>query len=124
MYIVTAVVIYIYAGDSVASPALLSTSSLPRKIAFGIALPTILIAGVINGHVAVKWLYVRLLRSSSTGQTLMHEKTLRARGIWVGIAAALWVIAWLIAETVRVFHDVVGLTGALFGSWLYVFLRT
>ncbi|KPI38779.1 N amino acid transport system protein [Cyphellophora attinorum] len=110
--------LYIYAGDSVASPAysapLRCHARLPCN---GIALPTILIAGVINGHVAVKWLYVRLLRSSSSGQTLMHEKTFKARGIWIAIAATLWIVAWLIAEIVPVFHDLVGLTGALFGSW-------
>jgi hypothetical protein len=53
LYTVTAVVIYVYTGDSVRSPALGSTSPLLAKVAYGIALPTIVIAGVINGHVAV-----------------------------------------------------------------------
>jgi hypothetical protein len=53
LYTVTAVVIYAYTGDDVRSPALGSTSPLLAKIAYGIALPTIVIAGVINGHVAV-----------------------------------------------------------------------
>jgi hypothetical protein len=53
LYTVTAVVIYRFTGDDVRSPALGSTSPIVAKVAYGIALPTIVIAGVINGHVAV-----------------------------------------------------------------------
>lgn len=41
LYIVTAVVIYCYAGDDVASPALGSATPIVRKVAYGIALPTV-----------------------------------------------------------------------------------
>lgn len=41
MYLIVALVIYCYAGTAVASPALGSTSPLIRKIAYGIATPTI-----------------------------------------------------------------------------------
>lgn len=41
MYLVTAVVIYYYGGDSVTSPALGSTGPLVSKIAYGIAIPTV-----------------------------------------------------------------------------------
>ena len=47
MYIIAAVVVYYYAGPMVASPALDSASPLVRKVAFGIAMPTIIIAGVV-----------------------------------------------------------------------------
>lgn len=115
MYIVTAVVIYYYAGNEVASPALDSASPLVRKIAYGIAIPTIVIAGVVNGHVATKYLYVRLLRDNK--DDLMHQKCYKAQGLWVAICSAIWVIAWLIAEGVPVFNDLLGLTSALFASW-------
>ena len=62
LYIVSGVVIYYYAGRQVASPALDSASPVVRKIAYGLAIPTIVIAGVVNGHVAVKYVFVRLLR--------------------------------------------------------------
>ena len=52
LYLIAAVVIYRYTGSDVASPALGSTGPLLRKIAYGIASPTIIIAGVINAHVA------------------------------------------------------------------------
>lgn len=67
MYLVVAIVVYRYAGVSVVSPALGSTSKVVMKTAYGIALPTvsccqykrvklsdnfiqILLAGVIYGH--------------------------------------------------------------------------
>ena len=42
MYLIVALIIYCYAGTSVASPALGSTSPLIRKIAYGVATPTIM----------------------------------------------------------------------------------
>jgi hypothetical protein len=50
-------VIYYYAGPLVASPALGSASPLVSKICFGIALPTIVVAGVVNGSVVTKYIY-------------------------------------------------------------------
>ena len=35
----------------------------------------------------------------------------------MAINALLWVVAWLIAEGVPVFNDLLGLAGALFASW-------
>jgi len=41
MYIVVAVVVYRYAGSDVKSPALGSAGPLLRKIAWGVAIPTV-----------------------------------------------------------------------------------
>ncbi|KAG9190772.1 hypothetical protein G6011_08860 [Alternaria panax] len=58
-YMLISVIIYYYAGPLVASPALGSASPLVSKICFGIALPTIIVAGVVNGSVATKYIYFR-----------------------------------------------------------------
>ncbi|KAJ5037090.1 hypothetical protein NUH16_004973 [Penicillium rubens] len=113
LYIVAAVVIYYYTGADVASPALGSAGLLISRIAYGIALPTIVIAGVINGHVAAKSLYVRIF----AGTDRMHKRDWVAMGSWVGIAFGLWVIAWVIAEAIPVFNNLLSLITALFGSW-------
>jgi amino acid permease len=122
MYVVTAVVIYYYAGEKVKSPALDSAGPVVRKVAYGVAIPTIVVAGVVNGHVAVKYLYVRLFRNrGGSGEAgagnLMYQTTFKARGIWIAINAVLWTVAWVIAEGVPVFNDLLGLTSALFASW-------
>ena len=113
MYIIVATVIYRYAGQSVASPALGSTSPILRKIAYGVAIPTIVIAGVINGHVAAKYIYIRLFR----GTDRMSKRTWGSFGIWALIVLFLWTIAWIIAEAIPVFNDLLGLISSLFASW-------
>jgi amino acid permease len=45
LYLIAAIVIYRYAGPEVASPALGSTANTVKKVAYGIALPTVCIDG-------------------------------------------------------------------------------
>ncbi|KAJ5232501.1 Amino acid transporter transmembrane [Penicillium chermesinum] len=113
LYLIAAVVIYRYAGDGVVSPALGSASPVVAKVAYGIALPTIIIAGVINGHVAFKYVYVRIYR----GTDRMHKRDWVAVGSWVGIALGLWVLAWVISSAIPVFSNLLSLITALFASW-------
>ncbi|KAE8378989.1 transmembrane amino acid transporter protein-domain-containing protein [Aspergillus bertholletiae] len=120
LYIVTSVVIYYYAGQDVTSPALGSASPVVRKVAYGIALPTIIIGGVVNGHVACKYVYVRIFRGSDR----MHKKDLVATGSWVLLMLLLWIVAWVIAEAIPVFNNLLSLVASLFAScatfWLYL----
>ena len=68
-----------------------------------------MIAGVINGHVAAKSLYVRIF----AGSDRMHKRDWIATGSWVGIALVLWVIAWVIAEAIPVFNNLLSLIVSL-----------
>ena len=113
MYIITAIVIYRYAGADVASPALGSASTIVSKVAYGIAIPTIVVAGVINGHVAAKYVYVRKYR----GTDRMSKRSWGSFGIWLVIVGVLWIVAWVIAEAIPVFNDLLGLISASFASW-------
>ncbi|KKK19915.1 hypothetical protein AOCH_002521 [Aspergillus ochraceoroseus] len=113
LYVVAAVVIYWYTGGDAASPALGSAGPLVSRIAYGVALPTIIIAGVINGHVASKSIYLRLF----AGTDHMHKRNWIATGSWIGIAFALWGLAWIISSAIPVFSDLLSLITALFGSW-------
>ncbi|RAK94301.1 amino acid transporter [Aspergillus costaricaensis CBS 115574] len=113
LYIASAVVIYRYVGADVQSPALGSAGPLGKKIAYGLAIPTVLIAGIVNGHVASKYVYVRVFR----GTNHMHERTLLSIGSWVAIGLISWVVAWVIAESIPVFNNLLSLITALFGCW-------
>lgn len=113
LYLIAAVVIYRYGGADVASPALGSASPIVSKVAYGIALPTIIIAGVINGHIAFKYVYTRVFR----GTDRIHKRDWVAVSSWVGIGLVLWVIAWIIAEAIPVFSNLLSLITALFASW-------
>ena len=101
MYLLVAAVIYAYAGQEVVSPALGSASTTIKKVAYGIAIPTIIIAGVINGHVAAKYIYVRMYR----GTNIMAQKNLKSYGSWALIVLGLWTLAWIIAEAVCCLPD-------------------
>jgi hypothetical protein len=105
MYLVSALVIYRFAGPDVKSPALSSAGPLMKKICYGLAIPTVIIAGVISGHVASKYIYVRVFRGSDH----MHQRSFLSIGSWIGIGLAVWVVAWVIAESIPVFNDLLSL---------------
>ncbi|KAJ6004082.1 hypothetical protein N7499_000146 [Penicillium canescens] len=113
LYTVSAIVIYVHVGPAVASPALNSAGEWFRKISYTIALPTIVIGGVVNAHVAVKFIYVRAFRGTSS----IHSQSFMARAVWAMICAVLWILSWIIAEGIPAFNDVLGLASSLFASW-------
>ncbi|OJJ29838.1 hypothetical protein ASPWEDRAFT_79820, partial [Aspergillus wentii DTO 134E9] len=116
LYLIAAVVIYRYAGVDVKSPALGSSSPIMQRISYGVALPTILIAGVIYGHVSCKYIYLRLWK----GTDRIHKRDFVAVSSWLAIGLVLWTIAWIIAEAIPVFSNLLSLivrSTALFGSW-------
>ncbi|CAG8032677.1 unnamed protein product [Penicillium salamii] len=113
LYIVAAIVIYAYVGPSVNSPALNSAGTLFRQVSYAIAIPTIVIGGVVNAHVAVKFIYVRIFRGTNS----IHSDSILARAVWDAICAVFWILSWIIAEGIPVFNDVLGLASSLFASW-------
>jgi hypothetical protein len=112
-YLLISAVIYYYAGPLVSSPALGSASPLVSKICFGIAPPTIVVAGVVNGSVATKYIYLRVWK----GTNEVHTNSWKSLGSWWGICAGAWLASWILAEAIPNFNLLLGLIGALFGSW-------
>ena len=115
LYFVVAMVIYAYGGTMVDSPALGTAGDVVGKVAWGMAVPTIIIAGIIYGHVAAKYIYVRLFR----GTKHMADRGLTSLGswTWLAITGTLWVIAWIIAESIPDFNDLLALISSLFAAW-------
>ncbi|EXJ57687.1 uncharacterized protein A1O5_12477 [Cladophialophora psammophila CBS 110553] len=113
MYLLVAMVVYAYGGDQVDSPALGSAGTLAGKVAWGLAIPTIIMAGVIYAHVASKYVYVRLFR----GTKHRSKRTILAVGSWLAITLTAWVIAWIIAESIPNFNNLLALISSLFASW-------
>ncbi|KAG9240732.1 transmembrane amino acid transporter protein-domain-containing protein [Calycina marina] len=113
LYSVSAVVIYIFAGSHVESPALNSTSHHVQIAAWCIALPTILIAGVIYGHVITKDIFLRFFK----GTRHITKNTRKGKISWVAIVLVIWVVAWVLSESIADFNTMLGLIVTLFGSW-------
>lgn len=68
---------------------------------------------MINGHVAFKLVYVRIF----AGTDRMHKRDWVSVGSWIAIGLVLWIIAWIIAEAIPVFDNLLSLIVALFASW-------
>lgn len=116
LYLVVGIVVYAFAGANTVSPALGNTGATLRRVAYGIALPTIVIAGVINGHVCAKLAFVRIFRGTENARH-MSSNTVRGWATWVGLCAAIWAAAFVIAELIPFFNDLLGVISALFASW-------
>jgi hypothetical protein len=65
----------------------------------------IIIGGVVNGHVACKYIYVRIFRKTDR----MHKNDFVAVGSWALILFVTWVIAWVIASAIPVFNNLLSL---------------
>jgi len=104
--------ILLHAEPDVASPALSSASSLISKICFSIALPIIIVA-VVNGSVATKYVYLRIWKRAN----VVHTNSWKSLGSWWAICTVAGLAGWILAEAVPSFSLLLGLIGALFGSW-------
>ncbi|RYP21894.1 hypothetical protein DL765_001970 [Monosporascus sp. GIB2] len=114
LYLVASVVIYIYVGPDAPSPALTAAGSgTVRKAIWGVAIPTIVIAGVIYGHVAAKYIFLRLF----AGTKHVAHRTRVGTAAWIAVTVGIWVIAFIIAESIPIFNNLLGLVAALFVSW-------
>ncbi|KAH9843113.1 transmembrane amino acid transporter protein-domain-containing protein [Rhodofomes roseus] len=117
LYLVVGIVVYAYAGAETVSPALGNTGMTLRRISYGIALPTIMIAGVINGHVCAKLVFVRLFRRNGVASRHMTAHSWTGWLTWIGICFAIWTVAFVIAEVIPFFNDLLGVISSLFASW-------
>ncbi|KAK3078198.1 hypothetical protein LTS18_008188 [Coniosporium uncinatum] len=117
-YVLVAVVTYYYVGSDVPAPALSALPLIVRKIAYGVATPTIVIAGVINGSVAIKYVYVRWWggKRDENGK-IINQTSFKALASWGLICVVAWTLAFLIAEAVPAFEQLLALVTALFCGW-------
>lgn len=118
LYTITGAVIYAFVGPSVASPALLSAGPTVSKIAFGVALPVIFISGSINTVVVGRYLHGRMFRNS----VIRYVNTPMGWGTWLALDAVVTVIAWVVAEAIPFFSDLLAISSSLFISGFTFYL--
>lgn len=51
------------------------------------------------------------------GTKYLHSRGLVATGSWIALGVGTWTIAWIIAESIPNFSDLLGFVSALFGAW-------
>jgi len=82
------------------------------KIAFGVALPVIFISGSINGTVVARYIHGRIYKNS----VLRFINTKKGWITWISLVSFLTLIAWIIAEAIPFFSDLLSIMSALFIS--------
>lgn len=112
IYTLTGSLIYAFVGQDVSSPALLSAGNLMAKIAFGVALPVIFISGSINGTVVARYIHGRIYKNS----VVRFINTKKGWTTWLALIAVITIVAWVIAEAIPFFGDLLGIMSALFIS--------
>ncbi|WAO96568.1 Aa-trans domain-containing protein [Fusarium falciforme] len=112
IYTLTGALCYAFIGPSVQSPALLSAGPLISKIAFGVALPVIFISGSINSTVALRYIHGRMFKDS----ILRYINTPKGWASWIVLVTIFTIVAWIIAEAIPIFSDLLSLASALFVS--------
>lgn len=112
IYTLTGALIYAFVGQKVGSPALLSAGPLPAKIAFGVALPVIFISGSINATVACRYIHGRIYQNS----VVRYVNTTKGWVTWLTIVALITILAWIIAEAIPFFSELLAICGCLLVS--------
>ncbi|KAE9394048.1 hypothetical protein BT96DRAFT_1022720 [Gymnopus androsaceus JB14] len=63
--------------------------------------------------ISARFIFFRLFRESRH----RHSNTVLGWGVWIGIVATTWVFAWIIAEIIPFFSDMLSLMSSLFDGW-------
>ncbi|KAJ5495348.1 hypothetical protein N7539_000464 [Penicillium diatomitis] len=108
-YLTFSLVIYAWCGQWIASPSLGSAGPTVKRVAYGIALPGLIVSGCLYVHVAAKYLFVRILRNSRHLQT----NTVIHWGTWLSCTVGMAAISFLLACAIPIFNYVLALVGAL-----------
>ena len=112
IYTLTGALIYAFVGPSVGSPALLSAGSLVSRIAFGVALPVIFISGSINTVVLGRLIHGRIFKNSP----IRFINSPMGWITWLAIITIATIIAFVIAEVIPFFNDLLSISSSLFIS--------
>lgn len=109
IYTCTGALGYAFIGKGVKSPALLSAGDTVSRVAFGIAIPVIFISGSINTVTAGRFMLDKVWSKS----TIRYVADRRGWMVWIGLITVGSIIAWIIAEAIPFFSDLLAIVSAL-----------
>lgn len=108
-------IVYVYVGNEyMVAPAFGGLTGNYKKVAFSFALPTILFLGSLYGNVSSQFLFLRIFNKDSTHR---NNHTVVGWATWIGLNFGLWIIAFVIAEVIPFFSDLLSLMSSLFDCW-------
>lgn len=110
VYLSFSMVMYRWCGQWIASPSLGSAGPLLKKVAYGIALPSLVVSAGIFNHTSALYIFVRLLRNTKHLQSnsAIHWST------WVACNVGVGLLGFIVAEAIPVFNYILSLLGSFF----------
>ena len=108
-------IIYAYTGNQYyTAPAFGSLSNeLYKKVSFSFMIPTIIFLGVLYASVSARFVFFRIF----AGTRHLGEHTVVGWATWAALLACTWVLAFIIAEVIPFFSDLLSLMSSLFDSF-------
>ncbi|CZR70139.1 related to neutral amino acid permease [Phialocephala subalpina] len=108
-------VVYAYTGNNYnTSPAFGSLGNeVFKKVSFSFMIPTLIFLGVLYASVSARFIFFRIFE----GTKHKTSNTIVGWSAWAGILAATWVGAFIIAEVIPFFSDLLSLMSSLFDSF-------
>ncbi|GMK59638.1 hypothetical protein CspeluHIS016_0802440 [Cutaneotrichosporon spelunceum] len=109
VYLIIGSVVYSFAGQYVASPALGTAGPLLKRICYGLAIPGLLASLTIFSHLAGKNLFVRIL----AGSHHLNHSTKTHWITWLSCVAGSVIVGYIIASAIPIFGTLISLIGAI-----------
>lgn len=108
-------IVYVYVGNEyITAPAFGSLIGNYKKVAFSFALPTIIFLGALYSNVSSQFLFHHIFPKDSKNR---NNHTVVGWATWTGLNLGLWIIAFVVAEVIPFFSDLLSLMSSLFDCW-------
>lgn len=108
-------IIYAYTGTNYnTAPAFGSLGNETyKKVSFSFMIPTIIFLGVLYASVSARFVFFRIF----AGTRHLGSHTVVGWLSWAGLLAITWILAFIIAEVIPFFSDLLSLMSSLFDSF-------
>jgi len=108
-------IVYAYTGTNYnTAPAFGSLGNeLYKKVSFSFMIPTLIFLGVLYASVSARFVFFNIF----SGTRHMANHTVVGWATWAGILAITWIFAFIIAEVIPFFSDLLSLMSSLFDSF-------
>ena len=108
-------IIYAYTGTQYnTAPAFGSLGNETYlKVSFSFMIPTLIFLGVLYASVSARFVFFRIFE----GSRHKGNHTVLGWSSWAAILAATWIVAFIIAEVIPFFSDLLSLMSSLFDSF-------
>ncbi|MCJ1293286.1 hypothetical protein MMC34_004840 [Xylographa carneopallida] len=108
-------VVYAYTGTQYNTAPAFGSLGNPvyKKVAFSFMIPTLIFLGVLYASLSARFIFFRLFE----GTRHKGNHTVIGWASWAGILGVTWILAFIIAEVIPFFSDLLSLMSSLFDSF-------